>query len=339
MPDSRFFHSGAPLTLDALAAAVGGEVRRGGDLLITKAAPLSLADDGAVAFLGDRRYRGELGATQAGVVIVAQAHADDAPGGSGLLVSPEPQAAWARAAALLHPAREADSTPGVHPEAELEADVRIGGGAVIAARARIGRGTVIGSNAVIGPGVAIGRDCRIGAGALIGFALIGDRVRILAGAVVGEAGFGAAPSRSGPVDVPQLGRVIIQDDVSIGANTCIDRGAYDDTVIGQGTKVDNLVQIAHNVVLGRNCLVAAHVGISGSVRVGDGVMFGGRAGVGDHQTIGEGARIGAAAAVLSSVPPGETWSGYPAKPLRQFLRETAWLAKQASLRKGRADDE
>ena len=210
------------------------------------------------------------------------------------------------------------------------------GAAALAATAAVLMACVM----VIGPGVQIGRDCRIGPHASIGFALIGDRVRILAGARIGEPGFGAAWSKDGPVDIPQLGRVILQDGVTVGANTCIDRGAYADTVIGENSKIDNLVQIGHNCIIGRNALMAAHTGISGSVTVGDNVMFGGRAGVGDHITIGEGARIAAGGGVLADVPAGETWSGYPAKPIRQSLREAVWLAKQAAGKtrdKGRTD--
>ncbi len=203
-------------------------------------------------------------------------------------------------------------------------------GVVLGKGVRIGRGTRIGANTVIGPGVQIGRDCQIASNVSIGFALIGDRVRLYGGARIGEAGFGAAGSSTGPVDIPQLGRVIIQDGVTVGANSCIDRGAYDDTVIGENTKIDNLVMIGHNCVIGRNVLMAAHTGISGSVTVGDNVMFGGRAGVGDHISIGTGARVAAGAGVLADIPPGETWSGYPAKPLRQSLREAIWLAKQAA---------
>lgn len=339
MPDARFFSTAKPLTVDELAALTGAEVSRGGDAVITTVAPLSQADRGAIAFLGDRRHAAALATTRAGAVFTAPDMADRAPDGASVLTTRFPQAAWAMAASRLHPLIEADDAPGVHPSAELEEDVRLGAGVVIGAGARVGRGTAVGANTVIGPGVAIGRECRIGGNVFIGFALIGDRVRIASGAVIGEAGFGAAGSARGPVDIPQLGRVILQDDVSVGANSCIDRGAYDDTVIGEGTKIDNLVQIAHNVVMGRFCLVAAHVGISGSVVVGDGVMFGGRAGVGDHQTVGAGARVAAAAAVLSDVPAGETWSGYPAKPLRRFLRETAWLSKQASSRRKGASDE
>lgn len=339
MPDARFFATADPLSVADLAALTGAQAVRGADAVVTTVAPLSQAGRGAIAFLGDRRHVEALGTTGAGAVFVTAAMAERAPPGAAVLATPFPQAAWALAALRLHPPVEADDTPGVHPDAELEAGVRLGAGVVVGAGARIGRGTVIGANTVIGPGVAVGRNSRVGANASITFALIGDRVRIASGAVIGEAGFGAAASAKGPVDIPQLGRVILQDDVSIGANSCIDRGAYDDTVIGEGTKIDNLVQIAHNVRIGRFCLIAAHVGISGSVTVGDGVMFGGRAGVGDHQTVGQGARIAAAAAVLSDVPAGETWSGYPAKPLRRFLRETAWLAKQAASRRKGANDE
>jgi UDP-3-O-[3-hydroxymyristoyl] glucosamine N-acyltransferase len=208
-------------------------------------------------------------------------------------------------------------------------------GVVVGPGARIGRGTRIGANSVIGPGVQIGRDCVIGNNVSVSFALIGDRVSLFAGVRIGEAGFGAARSKTGPVDVPQLGRVILQDGVTVGANSCIDRGAYDDTVIGENTKIDNLVMIAHNCVIGRNCLLAAFTGISGSCTVGDNVIFGGQAGVGDHIRIGAGARVAGGAGVLADIPAGETWSGYPAKPIRQSLREAVWLAKQTSP-KGRA---
>jgi UDP-3-O-[3-hydroxymyristoyl] glucosamine N-acyltransferase len=340
MPDARFFQALPPLTVSDLAQRIGGEVLRGGDRLITAVAPLSSADGGAIAFMADRRLKAALAASRAGCVVLNASAIDDAPLDAAVIVSPEPQAAWARASLSLHRAIPLDRSAAVVDVAEDDS-VIIEPGAVIGQSVRIGRGTRIGANSVIGPGVQIGRDCWIGWGVTIGFALIGDRVRILAGARIGEAGFGAAPSRTGPVDVPQLGRVILQDGVTVGANTCIDRGAYGDTVVGENTKIDNMVQVAHNCVIGRNCLMAAHSGISGSVVVGDSVMFGGRAGVGDHITIGEGARIAAGGGVLADVPPGETWSGYPAKPIRQSLREAVWLAKQASRRpaaRDQADD-
>jgi UDP-3-O-[3-hydroxymyristoyl] glucosamine N-acyltransferase len=165
---------------------------------------------------------------------------------------------------------------------------------------------------------------------VIGFALIGDRVQVHAGAVIGEAGFGATAGERGVIDIPQLGRVILQDGVTVGANSCIDRGAHDDTSVGENTKIDNFVHIAHNVTLGRNCVLAAYTGISGSTAVGDGVQFGGKAGVADHLNIGAGAGIGAAASVFKDVPAGEVWTGFPARPLKRWMRETAWLARRAA---------
>ena len=328
MPDPRFFDSLPALSVAELAERIGGEAHRGGDRIVSAVAPLASAGGDEVAFLGDRKFAAALAATGAGCVIVPASAIEAAPGAAALIVSAEPQAAWARASAALHrPIALAGSDPA--PSLE-DASVVLEPGVVVGQGVRIGRGSRIGANTVIGPGVQIGRDCQIGANVSISFALIGDRVRLLAGARIGEPGFGAARSSAGPVDIPQLGRVILQDGVSVGANSCIDRGAYDDTVVGENTKIDNLVMIGHNCVIGRNCLLAANTGISGSVIVGDGVIFGGKAGIGDHIRIGEGARVAAGAGVLADIPPGETWSGYPAKPIRQFLRETVWLSKQAS---------
>jgi UDP-3-O-[3-hydroxymyristoyl] glucosamine N-acyltransferase len=337
MPDPRFFEDMGPASLAELAALVGAELvaaeRDVGNRRIAVAAPLHRAGDDGVSFFADRRYRPALQDTRAAACFLAPEHLDLAPQGCARLAVRQPQAAWARAASRLHrPRIHPQGAPPVHPEAELEEGVTLGPGVVVGPGARIGRGTMVGANAVIGPGVAIGRDCRIGAQAVVLFALLGDRVHILSGAVIGEAGFGVAGGSGSAIDVPQLGRVILQDDVSVGAGTCIDRGAWDDTVVGEASKIDNLVQIAHNVRLGRGCLLAGQVGLSGSVVVGDGAQFGGRAGVADHLTIGAGARVLAAAGVMNDIPAGETWVGAPARPVRRFMRETAWLARQAQRR-------
>jgi UDP-3-O-[3-hydroxymyristoyl] glucosamine N-acyltransferase len=340
MPDPRFYEDLGPLTAGALAALAEARALEGeaAHRPIQRAAPLAGADAGAVSYFADRRYLADLQVTGAGACFVTEEHAAALPGGCLALISRAPQAAWAKAATALHrDRRRLASDPPLHPDAEIEEDVGLDHGVVVGPGARIGRGTRVGPNAVIGPGVAIGRDCVIGPNVAIGFALIGDGVKIMAGVVIGEAGFGVAVDRSGAIDVPQLGRVIIQDRVTIGACTCVDRGAFDDTVIGENTKIDNLVQIAHNVKLGRNCILAGQVGLSGSVVVGDGAMFGGRAGIADHMTVGAGAQIAAAAGVMHHVPAGERWAGAPAKPIRKFMRESAWLARMAGGREGGAE--
>ena len=333
MPDPRFFDSLPALSVAELAGRVGGEVLRGGDRQISAVAPLGSASASDVAYLGDRKFAAALAQTLAGCVILPASAIESAPADAAVIVSDQPQAAWAYASLALH--RPILLTDADRDAAAEDDTVVFEPGVVVGPGARIGRGTRIGANSVIGPGVQIGRDCVIGNNVSVSFALIGDRVSLFAGVRIGEAGFGAARSKAGPVDVPQLGRVILQDGVTVGANSCIDRGAYDDTVIGENTKIDNLVMIAHNCVIGRNCLLAAFTGISGSCIVGDNVIFGGQAGVGDHIRIGAGARVAGGAGVLADIPAGETWSGYPAKPIRQSLREAVWLAKQTSP-KGRA---
>lgn len=328
MPDPRFFENLGPISLSELAAKAGATLKDpgAGSRSINGVAVLDGAGPDVVTFLSDRRRKTELAASSAGACFVTEALADAAPASCAVLVAASPQAAYAVAARTLHRPRAGGAPP------ELESDVVLGPSVVMGAGAKVGRGTRIGANSVIGPGVAIGRDCVIGANVTIGFALIGDRVNILAGAVIGEAGFGATAGASGLIDIPQLGRVIIQDNVTVGANSCIDRGAYDDTVVGENTKIDNLVHIAHNVRLGRNCALAAFTGISGSVVVGDGVAFGGRAGVVDHVTIGAGARVAAASGVMKNIPAGETWGGQPARPIRRWMRDTAWVSRMASRR-------
>ena len=338
MPDPRFFEDLGPATLTELASLSGARLADPalGDRLFTHVAPLESAGAGSVTFLSDPKRLADLAKLGSGACFLKPDHAALAPAGCALLLTPHPQAAWAAAASRLHaPRRHEGSALPIHPDSVLEEDVVLAPGVVIGQGARIGRGTRLGPGVTIGPGVSLGRDCRIGANAVIGFALIGDRVAIHAGAVIGEAGFGAAGGPTGVVDLPQQGRVILQDGVTIGANSCVDRGAFGDTTIGENTKIDNLVHVAHNVRLGRNCVAAAYTGISGSTVVGDGVAFGGKAGVADHLTIGPGAQIGASASVFKDVPAGETWTGFPARPLKRWLRETAWLSRKAGSREPR----
>ncbi len=340
MPDSRFFEALGPVALGEIARLAGATLADAdaAGRPIGQAAVLSRADAASVTFLTDPRHADGLDGGAHAACFVAETHAGALPTGWTALVTPLPHAAYVLAAERLHrPRTWPAGAAGVHPDAELEEDVVVGPGAVIGPGAQVGRGTRIGANVSIGPGVAVGRDCQIGAGAVIGFALIGDRVRILGGAVIGEAGFGATLGPKGIIDVPQLGRVILQDGVTIGANSTVDRGAWEDTTIGENTKIDNLVQIAHNVVIGRNCVLAAQTGISGSVTIGDGCQLGGRVGVADHITIGAGVRLAANAGVVSDVAAGSTYGGFPAKPRMAWLRESAWLARMAARRGGQRE--
>ena len=333
MPDLRFFETLPPISLAELAALVGADTISGAPAAktVARVASLARADADAVGFVSGHRGLANLAATRAGACFVAPSDAERLPHDCVALITPMPQAAFAIAADRLHqPRRHLASSGHIDQSAQLEEGVALGPGVTIGPNAHVGRNTFIAAGAVIGPGVSIGRDSFIGARACVGFALIGDRVRIHAGAVIGEPGFGAAPGPHGIVDIPQLGRVIVQDAVTVGSGSCIDRGALEDTVIGENTKIDNLVQIGHNVVIGRNCLLAAHTGISGSVTIGDGCQFGGRAGIADHINIGSGARIGAAAGVMSNVPAGESWGGFPARPVKRWLRETAILSRLAN---------
>ncbi|HZZ67258.1 MAG TPA: UDP-3-O-(3-hydroxymyristoyl)glucosamine N-acyltransferase [Phenylobacterium sp.] len=336
MPDPRFFEDLGPVTLSDLATLTGARLAdlADGGRLVRAVSVMAGATADTVTFVSDRKFLAQARETKAGACFVAADDVAALPAGCAALVMAAPQVGYALAAARLHRPRMATGEKGVHPSATIEPEVLLGPGVVVGAGAQIGRGTRIGANTVIGPGVAIGRDCEISANVTIGFALIGDRARILAGAAIGEPGFGATVGPKGLIDIPQLGRVILQDGVGVGANSCVDRGAFDDTVLGENTKIDNQVQIAHNVRVGRNCVMAAHTGISGSVTIGDGAQFGGRAGVADHLTVGAGARIGAAAGVINNVPAGETWAGFPARPIRQWVRETAWLKRQASRKEG-----
>lgn len=219
------------------------------------------------------------------------------------------------------------STRSSYEYAEIAPDCHISAGVTI------GRGTKIGPHTVIGPGVQIGTDCIIGPNATISYSLIGNGVQILAGARLGEAGFGLLTEGDKLVAVPHYGRVIVQDGVYIGANTCVDRGMLGDTIIGEGSKIDNMSHIGHNTVLGRNVVMAAYAGVSGSVTIGDGVQLGGRVGIIDHVDIGALSQIAAGSNVLGSVPAGVVWGGIPARPIKAWHRETAWLKRSAARRR------
>jgi UDP-3-O-[3-hydroxymyristoyl] glucosamine N-acyltransferase len=341
MSDPQFFRPRTPLAVADIVALTGAEAAPGTplDRKISGVRPLDLAGPSDLTFFDSAKFRDEFLATDAGACITRAELAGDAPKHLAVLISKAPYRAYVTVARALFAddlkpvglfgGRGIASGASVHPEARLEDGVIADPGAVIGPRAEIGAGTLIGANAVIGADVCVGRDCVIGANSTIQYALIGDRVVIHPGVHIGQDGFGYVPGKGGHIKVPQTGRVIIQDDVEIGSGTAVDRGAHRDTMIGEGTKIDNLVQIAHNVSIGRHCIIVAHTGISGSCTIGDYVVLGGNVGLVDHVTIGDGAQLAARSGVMHDVPAGEVWGGAPAVPIRQFLKQAAVIRRLA----------
>jgi UDP-3-O-[3-hydroxymyristoyl] glucosamine N-acyltransferase len=340
----RFFPQSCAPTLAEVADWCGAALGPGADgsRVVHDVAALDQAGTGDLTFLDNPRYLDAFRATRATAALVAARFAAAAPAGCAALIAREPYRAMARVMTRLYPSA---AKPGssfdqtgvspaahVHPAARLEAGVVVDPGAVIGRGAEIGAGTLIGANAVIGPGVRIGRNGAVGPTTTILAALIGDRVIIHPGVHIGQDGFGFALGAQGHVKVPQVGRVIIQDDVEIGAGVTIDRGANRDTVIGEGAKIDNLVMIAHNVVIGRHAVLVSQSGVSGSSVIGDFAALGGQAGIAGHLKIGAGAQVAAAAGVMNDIPAGERWGGAPAKPIREFFREVAAVKKLAAER-------
>ena len=339
MTEPVFFRRALTPTLADIIAKTGAKAPEGADLslVITGVGPLDTAGPGDMTFLDNPKYADQLASTRASAVFIGERYAARTPEGVVPLVTADPYRAFAAFVGWLFPeamrpgsffgASGVSPMSFVHPEARLEPGVIVDPGAVIGPRAAVGAGTVIGPHAVIGPDVRIGRDCAVGAGAAVQHTLIGDRVILHPGVRIGQDGFGFAMGPKGHVKVPQIGRVIIQNDVEIGANTTVDRGANRDTVIGEGTKIDNLVQIAHNVTIGRHCVIVSHVGISGSTTLGDFVVIAGQAGLTGHLKIGMGVQIAAQSGVMSDVPAGQKWGGSPAQPMREWLKSIVLLQK------------
>lgn len=337
MADPRFFHSAGPFTLSALAKIAGAELSGDGSRSVKDVAPLSSAGPDDISFLDNPAYASAFAASRAGACIVGPKLKAKPPDGMALLVARDAYKAYALVCRAFYPdpIPVAGIAPGAHvdPSAVIGAGTEIQPGAVIGAGAEIGRNCRIGAGAVVGPGVKLGDGCDIAPLVSIRFAILGDCVRIYAGARIGEDGFGYASDATGHTHIPQVGRVLIGNGVEIGANTTIDRGAGPDTVIGDGCIIDNLVQIGHNVRLGRGCVIVAHVGISGSTTLGDYVVIGGQVGIAGHLTVGSGVRVGAQSGVIRDVEPGATLLGSPAVPHKDFWRQVAALQALAGGKK------
>jgi UDP-3-O-[3-hydroxymyristoyl] glucosamine N-acyltransferase len=340
MADPRFYDNRGPFTVADICARTSAVPADGVDTSahVHDVATLEGAGPGQLAFCIGKAALASLKQTQAGFCFVdTSAAASVQPAGTSFLVCPSPQHAFAAAARLFYPE---NVLPVWHQDVAIDSGAKIGKdvslapGVVIGPGVEIGDRTRIGPNTVISRGVMIGCDCSIGSNISISYSYIGDGVAIFPGVQIGQPGFGFASSPEGHVKIPQLGRVIVQDKVEIGACTAIDRGAMGDTVIGEGTKIDNLVQIGHNTRIGRHCIVIAQVGISGSCDLGDFVVLGGQVGVADHAHIGDGARIAARGAVApGNLPGGQDYGGVPVRLLKDWKRELAAVTLLARRRK------
>ena len=340
MADPRFFTRAGPFTLARIAEIGGARLADGldPDRVIEDVAPLERGGPADLGFLDNTKYREALRSSAVGACVTKSQFAEDAPEGVAVLLSDEPYKSYALIAQAFYPRSPvrggiADSAV-VDPSAKVSPEAEIGPGVVIGAGAEIGEGCRIGPTAVIGHGVVLGADCEVGAGASLSHCLIGRRVRIYTGVRIGQDGFGFAIDPAGHVSVPQLGRVIIEDHVEIGANTTIDRGAGPDTFIGQGAMIDNLVQIGHNVEVGAGSVIVAQAGISGSTKLGKLVVLAGQAGLSGHLTLGDGARVGAQSGVMRDVPAGEDVFGSPAMPSRKYWRWYTRLMKLTGMKGG-----
>lgn len=328
MVDTRFFNASREYTLQELATLTGAKPVGNNIATVHSIATLAGANGGDLTFFSNPRYLNDFRVTKGTICITEARFEQDAPSGINLLVSDNPYFAYARVADLMYPRESLIQTKKpISETAKIEASAKIGFNTIIEDGAEIGENTQIGHNVVIRKNVVIGRNCEIGSNVTISHSLVGDNVIIHNGAQIGQDGFGFAPGNGKIIKVPQLGRVIIGSGVEIGAGTTIDRGAIEDTIIGDGTKIDNLVQLGHNVVIGKMCFIAAQAGIAGSTHVGNGVMIGGQAGFAGHINIGDGASIAAQSGVMGNVEQGQKLGGSPAVEIRTWLKMTAVLKK------------
>jgi UDP-3-O-[3-hydroxymyristoyl] glucosamine N-acyltransferase len=331
--DNRFYQKSGPYTLQDIAVFCGATLGDGvnPEQMIEDVASLEKAGTGQISCFHNTKYSDLFKLTRAAACLATPEQAIHAPEGLALLLTPQPYRAYGKVATLFYPPYKRKN--GISPLAAIHSSAKIGQNCsinpfvVIEAHAVIGDNCEIGANTVIEYGVEIGQDCRIASSVTISHSLIGKRVVIKSGARIGQKGFGFYMDETGHLNIPQLGRVIIADDVEIGANTTIDRGAEPDTIIECGVRIDNLVQIAHNVQIGENSVIVAQTGIAGSTHLGRYVIAAGQTGIAGHLSIGDGARIAAQSGIMRNVKKGETVAGTPAVPVQDWHRQTIALGK------------
>jgi UDP-3-O-[3-hydroxymyristoyl] glucosamine N-acyltransferase len=351
LTEFSFFACATDLSVAEIAALTGAEPCEGADLSrrLTGIAPVDQAGATDLTFVADAKFADALKTTQAGAVLTTERFARHAPEGVAVLRARKPYDAFVAVARKIYSGAlrpvSAFGTVGVSPGAMVHPSAQLGDGvtvdpfAVIGPSAKIGAGSLIGAHAVIGAGVRIGSDCAIGTHCSVTYAHVGDRVIIHPGCHIGQDGYGYLMSaEEGHTKIPQVGSVVIHDDVEIGSGTRIDRGGIRDTVIGEGTKIDNLCQIGHNCIIGRNCIIVAQSGLSGSVTLEDFVVLGPRTGIIPHITVGKGAITASRSTIYADVPAGEFWGGFPAKPRTQWLREVVALERLAARPRKKSDD-
>jgi len=324
------------LTAQAVADLVGGRLLGDGDVRVDSIRPLSRAGPEALSFAVSARYATDLSRSRAGAVLIPEELAEGPSGPPARIVVRDPYQALVRVIRALFPVHTPES--GIDPTARIGPGARLGPGVFIGPQVVLGRDVQLGArtrlaeHVSLGDGVVVGDDVVLGPGAVCyAGTRLGNRVVLKAGAVIGGDGFGYLSDGTGHIRIPHVGGCVLEDDVEIGSNTCIDRGSIDDTVIGRGTKVDNLVQVGHNVRIGERCLIMAGVGIAGSTRIGNDAILAGHVGVTDHLVIGDRAQIAAKSAVFGNVPAGSSLSGHPARPNRQFLRAQAAMYRLAPI--------
>lgn len=334
MADNRFHIKSGEYKLSELSTLVGGSVEgdeKDKDVIIKDVASIKSAKQGDIVFFNDKKKQKELETSKASACIVSNELKSLVPNNLAVIVCENTKKAFALILTKFYPRDvgngEISASAYVAKTAKLGKNVQIGQNAVIEEDVEIGDGSIIGHNSVISRGVVLGKNCIISNNVNISNSIVGNKVLVLSGTKIGQDGFGYVMGSEGHFKIPQIGRVIIEDDVEIGSNSTIDRGALDDTVIGTGCRIDNLVQIGHNVKLGKGCIIVSQVGISGSCTFGDFVVAGGQAGFADHLTINSGAMVGAQAGVIKDVPPMEKVMGMPASPAKEFMRGVATLKK------------